>query len=655
MNPKRSHWKGRLGFVLAAAGSAVGLGNLWKFPYITRENDGGGFVLVYLACILLVGFPIMVSEIMIGKLGQRDPMGAFRRLSPHTPFKYVGLLGVITGFLILTFYAIVSGWTLEFILRGTTGDFFPGKEDRIALAAADARRDRAFTKYLVTSPEGNKLLSATRKEWPELAQNDNQPENSPSRQAGLILALANFDQSKPRNLQPEHCALLGKKQNPEKSRLSGLVVELRQSREKFWRRNQSGGKAGAPGQSSVTTQSGPDGNARALYQRHSNRAISWHLLEKHLESPAGKAFGQSLPVAWKDWQSQKESALKNEKSCLAFLAATEKNRPLLEAKRSELMGQLSPADARRQAENREIFKEFLTFISNDSREMVWQFLILVLCAFIVWSGVSSGIEKASRILMPLLLVIMVIIAGKAISSDPENKGLSFLFNFDFSGLTAGGLVEALGHSFFTLSLGMGAMITYGSYLSTKTDTLKVSVIIVVLDTIIALLACLMVFPIIFANNLEVSASAAMLFTVVPMEVSRMVGGSVFVLLFYLLVLVAALTSAIALLEVIVSFLHDELKISRHKSALVALLVVFAFGAPQAIWGFEEVEAIVNYLLPIGGLFISLYTGWFLGRLKVSADFHEFHYPAWVLSGFLFLTRFVAPAAVLVIILYPLFS
>ena len=291
----RAQWGSRLGFVLAAAGSAVGLGNLWKFPYITYENGGGAFVLVYLGAIVLVGAPIMLGEILLGRSTKLGPVGAFRLLGRDRPgglaWTGVGILGVVTGFVILSYYSVVAGWTLRYI----------------------------------------------------------------------VLAL------------------------------SGGLAPL----------------AGDPG----TLQS---------------------------------FFG--------------------------------------------------------------------TFLSDPWQQTFFHLLFMGSTIGVVYLGVGKGIERAARILMPVLFMILLALVFYVMWIPGFQQALVFIFRPNFSALTSGGVLEALGHSFFTLSLGMGAMLTYGSYMGKKTSSPKAAVTVCVLDTVIAVMACIIMFSIIFSFDFEITKSSTILFT-----------------------------------------------------------------------------------------------------------------------------------------------
>jgi NSS family neurotransmitter:Na+ symporter len=427
---ERDHWGSNLGFVLAAAGSAVGLGNLWKFPYITWDNGGGGFVLIYLACILLVGLPIMISEVFIGRYTQESPVPAFEILGEKATggkaWSIVGWMGVACGVLILSFYIVIAGWSISYFVQCL---------------------DWSFNGY----------------------------------------------------------------QPPEEGSFGRFVGD--------------GG-----------TQAG---------------------------------------------------------LAMAFLAAT---------------------------------------------------------AVIVSRGISGGIEKATKVLMPVLFVILIYLVITSITLDGFGDAMAFLFTPDFSKLTGHGVIEALGHAFFTLSLGMGAMITYGSYMQPGKSILKASLSITILDTLIAMVACTIMFSIIFTSPTVQAfveseggdSSVGMLFlTLPPVFYEQMSGGAILGPVFFILVGFAALSSTISLLEVPVAMVIDKMGYSRTKATLIICGVVGflgllcsqslgamnwattfnPFGYPKE--GFLDVFDIFtsSLLLPLGGLGISVFVGWFVKPEVLGQELH----------------------------------
>lgn len=478
MPKQREQWGSSLGFVLAAAGSAVGLGNLWKFPYIAWDNNGGAFVLVYLVCIALIGLPIMMAEILIGRKTQSSPVPAFWVLHDQSGtsrrWSIVGWVGVLAGVSILCFYAVIAGWSLS-----------------------------AFVKCLDWSING-------------------------------------------------------------------------------------------------------------------------------YSEPASGAFG--------------------------------------------------------------------AFLSNTWLQVLLSLIFSAVTAFIVMRGISGGIEKATKILMPILLLILIVLTINAFTMDGIGETLRFLFVPKLNQLSRHGVLEALGHAFFTLSLGMGAMITYGSYMKRNESITKASVAIVLLDTVIALIACIIMYTILFSfpeTRSQISRSTAgMLFTTMPvMFYSKMAGGAILGPVFYVLVAFAALSSTISLLEVSVALLVDRFSLTRVKATLAAaggvfllsIGVIFSlnpaysisrfklFGTAQSGFRYHLNEIFFknkqgfmdffdhlasNWLLPVGGLLITIYVGWFLNKKFSLAELEledASGKPHLFFKVFYFLMRYVAPLAILYIIYSVIFG
>ncbi|MCZ6834777.1 MAG: sodium-dependent transporter [Planctomycetota bacterium] len=453
---QRAHWGSRMGFILAAAGSAVGLGNIWKFPYITGENGGGIFVLIYLVCIVVIGLPIMMGEIFIGRTAQNSPVGAFRALSkPGSPWLGVGWLGVACAFVILSYYSVVAGWALHYIYLSIKGGFTGMDADTVGGVFNDLFADKTLN-------------------------------------------------------------------------------------------------------------------------------IFWHVL------------------------------------------------------------------------------------------------FMVMTVGIVIGGIQKGVERWARILMPLLFIMMIALLIQAMRMDGFKQAVSFLFtpnteNFRWGPAT----LEALGHAFFTLSLGMGAMITYGSYLKSDDDLVTTSITVGVLDTVIALMACLVLFPIIFTFGMEPGAGPGLVFVSLPIAFGQMTGGAIWSLLFFGLLTFAALTSAISLLEVAVSYFIDERGWSRPFSTLFCGLIILFLGIPSALSGgtdlfgskmvnltekvlgegngknwFDSFDYLAtNWMLPLGGLGIALFVAWRVGGqareqgFKAGTKFGKLYW------GWVFLLRYIVPLGVVAVFLY----
>ena len=452
MQSDRGHWGSNVGFILAATGSAIGLGNLWRFPYITWDNNGGAFVLVYLVCILAVGMPIMMAELLIGRRTQKSTVGALRECAGRW-WGVFGVWGVLCAFLLLSYYTVIAGWSLYYFAR--TAAWSVGGYP-VGLATGD----------LFSAQVGN---------------------------ASLQLALS-----------------------------------------------------------------------------------------------------------------------------LGFSLAT--------------IG-------------------------------------------VVWFGVRNGIERLARVSLPILFGILLLLLVSALGMSGSGEALEFLFRANFSELEAGSALSALGHSFFSLSVGMGAMITYGSYLSRNQSIVKATAAIVALDTGIAVVASVIMFSVIFSvagMTEQVGASpVGMLFISLPeLFYTAVPFGVVLAPLFYILVAVAALTSTISLLEVVTAYLIDEHALARHRATLLSGAACFVFtifaalsfsGTPffsslavfanKTGW-FETVDHFVsNVMLPTGGLAVTLAAGWFVSRRVSQAELMDGNQPGWFRYGvWLAFIRFVAPAAVLAIII-----
>jgi len=457
----REHWSSGFGFILAAAGSAIGLGNIWKFPYITGENGGGAFVLVYLLCIAVIGLPVMLCEITMGRHTQRNPVGAFKKLSPASStvahllgagmvltsvflfcfgrwgwgglslviglliFRYgwvaAGAMGVLAGFTILSFYSVVAGWTLGYMMQAVRG----------------------------------KLRFPT-------------------------------------------------------------------------------------------------------------------------EDLANAHFG--------------------------------------------------------------------AFISDPIWTVGCHFLFMLLCVLIVYKGVQSGIERWSKILMPMLFLILIALILRGLTLKGSAAGVRFFLSPDFSKLTGEGVLIALGHAFFSLSLGMGAMITYGSYVKREENIFISSLTITVLDTLVALMAGLAIFPAVFAMGFKPDAGPGLVFKVLPRLFAQMRGGRFWAALFFLLLLVAALTSGISLLEVVTAYFVDERGWGRREATIVFGFIIFELGALAAMsigdWNnlewmhqgllyifgsvkdsfFDVLDNLAsNWMLPLGGMFICIFVGWIWGTRNAVAE------------------------------------
>lgn len=438
---ERGNWSSQFGFIAAAAGSAVGLGNIWRFPYLTGQYGGAAFVLVYLAIIILIGIPLMNSELLLGRKAQKNAVGTFKTLAPGSPWFIVGVMGVLAGFIILSYYSVIAGWAVAFIFK-----------------------------------------------------------------SGAYMA-------------------------------------------------------------------------------------------------AGADYANI----------------------------------------------------------------FVSSITNPVAPLIWHAVFMLMCIGIVVAGIEKGIEKYSKILMPALLVTLLILVVRSLTLPGAGAGLSFYLKPEFSKLSAEGILAALGQAFFSLSLGMGCMITYGSYLKKDQDIPSNSYWIAGLDTGIALLAGLAIFPAVFAFGLEPGAGPGLTFITLPAVFASMGAiGHFFGILFFFLLTIAALTSAISLLEVVCSYFIDEVKWNRKKAVWVMGIIIFLLGVPsslgQGVWSgvkiiggrdiLDSLDFIAsNVLLPLGGFLLCIFIGWFWGTNKAVEEGNVGAKGALTLgSGYRFLIKYVAPIAIFIVFL-----
>ncbi|MFC1500786.1 sodium-dependent transporter, partial [Candidatus Zixiibacteriota bacterium] len=443
----RENWGSKLAFILAAAGSAIGLGNIWAFPTNAAANGGGAFLVVYLICVVLIGAPVMLAEFTIGRATARNPVGAFKALAPNSGWKYLGGLGVVAGVVILSFYAVIAGWTVAYIFKCIVGTFKPGVD------------------------------------------------------------------------------------------------------------------------------------TAAIFEQVSGDPLN--------------AIGYLL----------------------AFMA---------------------------------------------------------LSVYVVVGGVREGIERWTKVLMPVLLILLVLLGIRAVTLSGAGEGLAFYLKPDFSSINGKVILSAAGQAFFSLSLGMGTMITYGSYIAKKDDLVSSTLWVSTLDTAIAILAGLIIFPTLFHAGLGLQEGGpGMVFVVLTSLLGEMppapIGGIIFGTGFFLLLGIAAITSSVSLLEVGVAYIVDERKISRKKAGLFLGGLAFVIGIPSALgngavsWlsnlpviGTDFLsflfEVFGQYALAIGALFISIFVGWKWGvnnaaaEVELEGNAFRFH-QIWS-----FLIKFVCPFVLIVILL-----
>ncbi|MCK5802137.1 MAG: sodium-dependent transporter [Lentisphaeria bacterium] len=499
MSEKRESWSGSMGFILAAAGSAVGLGNIWKFPYITGQNGGGAFVLVYLLCILVIGLPVMLCEITLGRHTQRNPVGAFKALAPRNSrlAQWIGAGALLNGIFLVYFGRY--GWAVLAILIG---------------------------------------LAILRYGW-------------------VVVGVMGV--------------------------LAGFVI-------------------------------------LAFY---------------------------SVVAGWTIGYVVKAAALQT-----GFTEVTQ------------------ATDA------------FVAFVGNAGLAILCHALFMGMCIGIVMLGVQKGIERASKVLMPMLFLILGALIIRGLTLPGAMAGVRFYLSPDFSKITAESVLTALGHAFFSLSLGMGAIITYGSYVRKEENLFTAALSITALDTLVALMAGLAIFPAVFAMGFEPSKGPGLVFMVLPVVFHRIPLGALWATLFFLLLLVAALTSGISLLEVVTAYFVDERKWSRKKATCVFGGVIFALGCLCALscdkgitgWrGLHWLESSLkfcfgsapgcffdlcdhlasNWMLPLGGMFCALFVGWIWGTKKALKEIRQSAENLGQKRFFAldavwsFFVRFVSPVAVLV--------
>ena len=442
---ERGNFGSKLGLILASAGSAVGLGNIWRFPYETGNHGGAAFILIYLGCILLLGLPIMIAEFLIGRHSQANTARAYQILAPGTQWRWVGRMGVLAGFLILGYYSVVAGWTLEYIFEAVSNSF------------------------------------------------------------------------------------------------------------------------------------------------------------------AGK----------------------------------------------------TPA---------EFISSFQSFSSNPWRPALWLTLFLLATHFIIVKGVEKGIEKSSKIMMPTLFIIILILVGCSVTLPGAGKGIEFLLKPDFSKVDGNVFLGAMGQAFFSLSLGMGCLCTYASYFSKNTNLTRTAFSVGIIDTFVAVLAGFIIFPAAFSVGIQPDAGPSLIFITLPNVFQQAFSGIpilayIFSVMFYVLLALAALTSTISLHEVVTAYLHEEFNFTRGKAArlvttgciLLGILCSLSLGVTKefTIFGlgmfdlFDFVTA--KLMLPLGGLLISIFTGWYLDKKLVWSEITNngtLKVPTYKLI--IFILKYVAPIAISVI-------
>ncbi|MDR1733244.1 MAG: sodium-dependent transporter [Synergistaceae bacterium] len=435
---QREHWGSRIGFILAAAGSAIGLGNIWRFPYLVGKNGGAAFVLVYLIITVFIGLPVVLVEFAVGRAAQKAPVAAFSAIGAHPFWSLIGWLGTIAGgFLTLSFYNVVGGWTI---------------------------------KYMIES-------------------------------LGVLMPVA----------------------------ASGGTSEF---------------------------------------------------------------FGAFVGYSW--------------------------------------------------------------------QVVLFQAVFMILTMLIVLGGIGKGIERACKVMMPTLFVILLVLIVRSVTLPGAEAGIEFYLKPDFSKLTGATMLDALGQSFFSLSLGLGVMITYGSYLGREERIPSAAVWTASLDTLVALLAGLAIFPAVFAMGLEPAQGAGLSFVTLPAVFAKMPAGMLFSFLFFLLLFFAAVTSSMSLMEVATAFAMERFGLKRSKAAISMGIIILLLGVPSAlslsgspaIHGkifFDAVEYVCNnILLPLGSLLACIFVGWIWLDKACSELTNEGKISFGLMKAWIWCVRILSPLAILYI-------
>ena len=437
MDKERVTFGSKIGVILATVGCAVGLGSIWRFPYMVGENGGGAFLLVFLICTALLGLPIMITEFFIGRHSRSNAAGAFKKLAPGTQWKWIGYNGVLAAFLILGFYSVVSGWTLEYIWQALSGS------------------------------------------------------------------------------------------------LDGKTTE-------------------------------------------------------------------------------------------------------------------------------EFTTDFRAFSSSVVRPIVWTVVFVGLTHFIIASGVEKGIERASKVMMPALFFILIALCIRSVTLPGMEEGLAFFLEPDFSKITSSVVLSAMGQTFFSMSIGMGCLITYSSYFGKDTNLQATAIQVIVLNTLVAVLAGIMVFPAVFSFGIEPTAGPELVFITLPNIFEQLPFGSLWSLVFFVLLALAALTSTISLHEVATAYIHEEYHLTRHQAAWVVSIGVSILGAiaslsfgvlrEYTIGGLIIFDALdyltAKIMMPLGGMFICIFVGTRIEKriLKEELTNHG-TIPFYFFNTYAFVVKYIAPIAI----------
>lgn len=434
---KRATFGSKIGVILATVGCAVGLGNIWRFPYMLGENGGAAFLLVYFFCILFLGIPVMITEFFIGRYSRKNAAGAFKMMAPGTKWSIIGYNGVIAAFLILGYYSVVAGWTLEYITQAFSG------------------------------------------------------------------------------------------------------------------------------------------------------------------SLAGKSA-------------------------------------------TDFAG------------------EFAAFSTDVFRPILWTVVFIALTHIIIISGVKEGIERASKVMMPVLFLILIALCVRSITLPGASEGLSFLFNPDFSKIDSSVVLSAMGQAFFSLSIGMGCLITYASYFGKHTNLQTTALQVTILDTLVAVLAGVMIFPAVFSFGIEPTTGPELVFITLPNVFEQLPFGNVWSFVFFVLLALAALTSTISLHEVSTAYVHEEYNISRKKAAVIVSIGVTIIGIicslsmgllkSYTLFGLNFFNLLdfvtAKIMLPLGGMMICIFTAKRVDKLLLKEEVtNHGTIRFYFFNTYAFFVKYIAPIAI----------
>lgn len=434
---KRATFGSKIGVILATVGCAVGLGNIWRFPYMLGENGGAAFLLVYISCILFLGIPVMITEFFIGRYSRKNAAGAFKVMAPGTKWSVIGYNGVAAAFLILGYYAVVSGWTLEYIVQAFSGSL----EGKNATDFAD---------------------------------------------------------------------------------------------------------------------------------------------------------------------------------------------------------------------------EFTAFSTGVFRPILWTVVFIALTHIIIISGVKEGIERASKVMMPVLFLILIALCVRSATLPGASEGLTFLFNPDFSKIDSSVVLSAMGQAFFSLSIGMGCLITYASYFGKQTNLQTTALQVTILDTLVAVLAGVMIFPAVFSFGIEPTTGPELVFITLPNVFEQLPFGNIWSFVFFVLLALAALTSTISLHEVSTAYVHEEYHISRKKAAVIVSIGVTILGilsslsmgvlSSYTLFGLNFFNLLdfvtAKIMLPLGGMMICIFTAKRVDKLLLKEEVtNHGTIRFYFFNTYAFFVKYIAPIAI----------